>query len=567
MTDPAPRTLGGGAFGVALDAPASFSSAVEARLSELADADFVRRLWRKDGTLWPGGGARPLGFLGAVARALGSARRFPFLRRTVRAAGVEAVLWLGMGGASLFTDVAARGLAREGGLRSTVLDTTDPDVLRAVAGRVDPARTLAVVASKSGTTLETTLLETWARGLLEAAGDPNRRLAYVTDPGNPMDRRARGAGVFAVFPGRPDVGGRFSATTDFGLVPAALAGADVPALLEAALAMEDACRAPRPADNPGAVLGAVLAAAEGCERRYPTLLADEPWRPFCAWIEQLVAESTGKGGRGLLPIWDEPQGRAVLGEDRLVLRLRGPRPQAHLDAVAAEARGAGTPVLTLDAGPIDNVLIEVVRWQVATAACGHLIGVDPFDQPDVEATKEATRRMLSDDTDAPSADFVGDGFEVRGEVPQAGPRLAGALAALVGAVRPGDYLAVLAFLPPRPEVADALARLRGEIRAARGVAVPAGWGPRYLHASGQFHKGGPACGAFLILTHQAGEDVEIPGEPWTFGAVERAQARADASVLRGRGRPVLEVEIQAGEDLVEALDRLTAVVRAVLRGG
>ncbi|RMG97740.1 MAG: hypothetical protein D6705_08030 [Deltaproteobacteria bacterium] len=551
-----------------LDAPTDFVSVVDERRAALDRADFVRRLWKRDPSLWPGGRKqRPLGFLGRIAAEQERHRRYAFLRRTVRDRGVDRVLWLGMGGASLFAEVASRTLRGEEGVALTVVDTTDPTALRSVARDVDPGRTLAVVASKSGTTLETTLLEAWATSLLEPAGDPRRRLAYVTDPGSPMDRRAREAGVFAVFPGERDVGGRFSATTDFGLVPAALAGADVGALLDAAAPMEAACRVGKVSANPGADLGAVLAAAEAAERRYLTILPDEPWRPLCAWIEQLVAESTGKAGRGLLPLWDEPQGEAILGEDRLVVRLVGERPSEVQDALAAEARAAGTPVVTIRAGAAqERVLAEVVRWQVAVATCGHLMEIDPFDQPDVEATKAATRRMLEGEVLRPEPDFVGDGFEVRGDVPAAAPRLVGALATLAGAVRRGDYLAVLAYLPPTAELADALGRLRAEFRAARGIAVAGGWGPRYLHASGQFHKGGPACGAFLVLTHQAGEDVPVPGRDVTFGAVERAQAAADAAVLRERGRPVLEIEIQAGEDLIEAVGRLAAACRKALRG-
>ena len=551
-----------------LDAPGDRADAHARCLDELAGHDAVRRLRRRDGRLWPRtGGRAPLGFLGRIEAARPSARRFAFLRRTVAGAGIRDVLWLGMGGASLFAQVAAETLATGTAPRLHVVDTTCPDVLRDTAAALDPAATLAVVASKSGTTLETTLLERWAEGIVAQAGEPRRRMAYVTDPGTPMDRRARTAGAFAVFPGRPDVGGRFSATTDFGLVPAALAGADVSRLLSAAAPMERACRVPAPARNPGAWLAAVLAAAEASGARILTLLADPPWRPFCAWIEQLVAESTGKQGRGLLPLWDEPQDGAVLGEDRLVVRILGPTPSSSMDERARQAREHGAMVATIRAGGTHNTLAEVVRWQTAVALAGHLLQIDPFDQPDVEATKAATRRLLEGATDERPPDFVADGFELRGDVPEAAPRLAGAIRALVSSIPAGGYLAVLAFLPPGEAMEASLRRLRAEVRAARGLAVAFGWGPRYLHASGQFHKGGPPVGGYLVLDRHPSRDVPVPDAAWTFGAVQRAQARADAEVLRARGRPVLEVTIRPEEAPEAAVARLADHVRAALRGG
>ena len=501
----------------------ALAPAVEAALGELDRARAVERLWARDHTLWadaPGEIADRLGWLTVAGDMLAHVPRLEAFAAEAAAAGVRDAVLLGMGGSSLAAGVFASVAGSAGGPRLTVLDTTDPAAIAALRARLDLDRTLFVAASKSGTTIETVSHLAYCWGL----APDGARFAAVTDPGTPLAALARERGFRRLFENPPDVGGRYSALSYFGLAPAVLAGADAAALLRGGLAMAEACRAPA-ARNPGAWLGAAMAAAARAGRDKLTLVLPPALAPLGGWIEQLVAESTGKDGLGVLPVEGEPIGPPeVYGDDRLFVAIGGGgRLAPGLDALAR----AGHPVAALPFGAADGEAPageglggECFRWEFATAVASHLLGVHPFDQPDVQRAKDATARILGGA--APDA-----------STPTPADALAGA--------GPGDYVALLAFLPPSPAHDEALAAVRLRLRARRRVAVTAGYGPRFLHSTGQLHKGGPPNGVFVQIVGDDPEDVAIPGAGYGFARLKQAQALGDLDALRGLGRRVARI--------------------------
>ena len=594
----------------------------------------VGRLWRKDAAVWTGGDeARWLGWLdlpGAPAPAAALAR----FADGVRADGFADVLLLGMGGSSLGAEVIGEVLAPAGAPALHVLDSTDPAQIARTASRLDLSRTLCIVSSKSGTTLESALLAEWFLERLREAVGPDRASAHfaaITDPGSALEETAGARGFRQVWSGRPDVGGRFSVLSSFGLVPAAACGVDVPAFLASAGRMAGRCGPDVPAGgNPGVRLGLALGVAAAVGRDKTTLVLPSSMRALGAWLEQLLAESTGKAGRGVIPVVDEEPGPlSAYGGDRLFVHLRvADDPEPGQDAVLAALADAGHPVVTLPVPGRDALAGEFFRWELATAVCGAALGVNPFDQPDVEAAKRAARArtaargaaggpaeeqpvarahgvaLFADadtvarlqtaaggaaafagaDTTASSnerAAFTGADTTARpasaagGAAAFAGarPASAGGPAAFVGAdtagnrgagaggltvlerlvsahlasAGPGDYVALLAYLDRNETHTAVLQRVRSRIRDARGVAASVGFGPRYLHSTGQLFKGGPATGVFLVVTADDGDvDLPIPGRPYTFGAVKMAQALGDVEVLAARRRRVLRLHLEGG---------------------
>ncbi len=518
--------------------------------------DGTARLWARDASLWTGGDeARWLGWLDAPALALERAGELAAFGADVRLAGFSHALLLGMGGSALTAEV----------LRDTfgaipehpdlaVLDSTDPAQVRAAERRIDPVRTLFIVASKSGTTVEPALLAEHFLGLAERRS----RFVAITDPGTPLERMAQERGFWQIFHGEPTVGGRYAALTCFGLVPAAAMGLDVATLVRRARQMAQTCGPDTPtADNPGVRLGALLGAAARAGRDKLTLVVSPAIRSFGAWLEQLVAESTGKQGGGIVPVDREPlMPPERYGDDRVFVYVRlGSGADVEQDDHVARLRAAGHAVATLTVSSTFDLGQEFVRWEVATAVAGSLLGMNPFDQPDVEASKAATRALVT-------------AYERSGALPMDAPlRLSDAkarprLRALFAALRPGDYLALLAWLPMLPEHELALERVRARILLARGVATSLGFGPRYLHSTGQAHKGGSNRGVFLVLTGDDTDDVPVPGQAYSFGIVKAAQARGDLAVLAERGRRVLRLHL--GGDLAVELDRFDEAVSEAL---
>jgi glucose-6-phosphate isomerase len=488
------------------------SAAVDARLDRLADEGVVARMWARDHTVWsddPTEISDRLGWLYAPhssARQVGDLVRFA---EEAAADGLTHAVLLGMGGSSLAPEVFRRSFGvAEGMLDLTVLDTTHPDAIGDLEAAVPLDRTLFVVSSKSGTTIET---RSHLAYFHDRVPDGSRFVA-VTDPGTPLEDAAREIGFRRVFDAPPDVGGRYSALTVFGLVPAALIGVDLEALLEGAQAAAKACGGGvRPGANPGASLGVVLGEAALAGRDKLTLLLPEPVAGLGAWVEQLVAESTGKSGIGIVPVDGEPQGPAdAYGGDRVFLASVHPGigPWVTLPVREPASLGAGMFVLEL-----------------ATAVAGHVLGIHPFDQPDVQEAKDRTAAALAS-----------------GAVPE---EPAGDLEALLELVRPGDYVAIQAFVSPSKDKDMALQAARMRIRDRLRVATTLGYGPRYLHSTGQLHKGGPNTGVFVQVFEEPQEDREIPGHPYTFGRLIAAQAAGDLAALRSRGRRVARVPLEA----------------------
>jgi glucose-6-phosphate isomerase len=521
MTQPIEVDLGG---------PALRAAAEGAREVLLAD-DVPGRLAAHDATLWGKDAeeeaAIRLGWLDAVAVSRTFLPDLTALRDALRAEGVDTVVLCGMGGSSLAPEV----ICKTAGVPLTVLDSTHPDQVRAaLAG--DLSRTVVVVSSKSGGTLETDSQRRVFAAAFTAAGiDASQRIVVVTDPGSPFSKLAADEGYRAVFLADPHVGGRYSALTAFGLVPSALAGVDVEALLGAAAAVDHS------GDSPALLLGAALGASG---RDKVVLDADASSLPgFGDWAEQLIAESTGKQGTGLLPVVVEPDAPEVRwpADDVHVVRISGATPE--LGTAVSGSLGA-----------------QFLAWEYATAVAGRLLGIDPFDQPDVESAKKAARGLLDSTPGPDPADFVDGGVEVRATpgLLQGETTVEGAVAALLDGVDPRGYLAVMAYVD---RLRDAgLAAVRAPLARRIERPVTFGWGPRFLHSTGQFHKGGTPVGSFLQITGAITEDLAIPDRAFTFGELIAAQAAGDAAVLADHGRPVLRLHVVDAT----ALDKVRAVL-------
>lgn len=520
----------------------------------------VTRLWERDATLWTGGEEGSwLGWLDAPARGLADAARLERFGEEVRAEGFTDALLLGMGGSSLCPEVLSLTFPPGPGMpRLTVLDSTDPVQVKAAEEAVDLARTLVFVSSKSGTTLEPTIFRDYFldRMRLFLGDEAPRRFVAITDPGSKLEQEAHRDGFRHIFHGVPSIGGRYAALSDFGLAPGAAMGVDVRRLLHRAAAAAEACRAPG-AGNPGLELGATIGACALAGRDKLTLVASPGIADLGAWLEQLVAESTGKQGKGVIPVDREPLGPPeAYGDDRLFayLRLAAEADPAQDAAVDALER-AGNPVVRLELADTYGIGAAFFVWEVATAVAGAALGIDPFDQPDVEAAKVAARKLT-------------DAFEAAGALPPDEPLRIGdegldaEVNALLATLSPGDYLALLAYVPMTDAHEETLTEIRRSVRDATGVATCAGFGPRFLHSTGQAYKGGPPSGVFLQITCDHAEDVAIPGRRATFGVVEAAQARGDLEVLRERGRRCLRVHL--GADAAAGLERLREAVERAL---
>ncbi len=521
-----------------------------------APADTGRRLWDRDPTLWKDDAAtgekirNRLGWLISPAQMLGEVAALRQFADEARKAGLKHAVLLGMGGSSLCPEVCRNtyGVA-PGYLDLRVLDTTDPAAIAACERSVDLRRTLFINASKSGTTIESASL---ARYFWEKAPRGEQFVA-ITDPGTALDQEGQNRGFRRVFRNPADIGGRYSALSYFGLVPAALIGADLDALLDRAERMVKACGPAVPvAKNPGVTLGAALGELAAKGRDKVTFVLSPRIADFGNWVEQLLAESTGKEGKGLMPVVGEPfGGPEVYGNDRVfVAMLLEDDTEIGIDAKLAALERAGHPVFRL---PLKNALDlggEFFRWEVATAICGMEMKINPFDEPNVTESKDNTSRLLKQ-------------YEEQGRLPDEPSATPQDVPRLLGQAQPGDYLALLAFLDPRPEYASRLQSIRANLRDATRLATTLGLGPRYLHSTGQLHKGGPNKGVFLLLTADNAQDLPIPGRPFTFGTLKQAQALGDLESLKRRGRRVLRLHL--GKDVPAGLDELAHALAATAR--
>ena len=527
----------------------------------LARGRILERILSGDFTVWGSEDreiSNRLGWLDPLPKALRALPAAEEFARDVCRDGMRQAVLLGMGGSSLAPEVFGRVFkTRPGFLHLDVLDTTSPEAIARVARRLDVAKTLFVVSSKSGTTAETlSLFGYFHRLVRDAVGDSRagRHFAAITDPGSPLEGLARRLGFRSVFPGDPEIGGRYSALSVFGLVPAALVGVDVRAALSRSEAMIRSCRSVDPAGNPAARLGVVLGVLARAGVDKATIFTSARIRPLGAWLEQLLAESTGKQGKGILPVpEDAPAVPGVYGPDRLFIQLRFGA-DAALDKGVEALMEQDLPVVAI--GVSDALFLpgQFYLWEMATAIAGHILGINPFDQPNVESAKARTREALkAPGTESPAPPLRGPG-----------PGSAGALKKFLA--RPGKnaYIALQAFLDPTPAAARALGGLRDSLRDSTRLPVTMGFGPRYLHSTGQLHKGDSGRGLFIQLIVRPGTDLAVPevegirAAP-TFGALFAAQARGDFEALEAAGRRVIRLDL--GKNAAAGLRTLSAALR------
>jgi glucose-6-phosphate isomerase len=572
--------------GVELTLPPDLERAVRARLARLEAEDFAARLERHDATLWSDDpahqkvAANRLGWLDVPATLRAQTDALREFAAEVRGEGFARVVLLGMGGSSLAPEVMSRALGTAPGfLELEVLDSTSPAAVRAVLERGDLATTLFLVSSKSGTTVEVSCFERAAFSRVEPVrgAGAGRAFAAITDPGTPLEQLARERGYRRVFVNPPDIGGRYSALSWFGMVPAALIGADLDGLLEAALAEHRESGASAGAEQNAALrLGAALGELALAGRDKVTLVLAPPFEPLGSWIEQLLAESTGKQGKGLVPVVGEPLASPeTYGRDRVFVAVTTSSPAA-LERQLAGIRQAGHPVLSWSRRGAIEIGAEFMRWEKATAVVGAVLGIDPFDEPNVAEAKQATRSVLDHlarEGDMPLVPAQVAAGDVEAAAPadlvrSIQPRISDPsepnawAAALPSVAQAGDYFAILAYFRSTPSRLERLERVREMVRLHAGLATTLGFGPRYLHSTGQLHKGGPNHGIFLELVAEE-DDLEIPGEAYGFHSLVWAQGLGDYQVLERHGRRVLRLHL--GRDIDRGLDALAEAFSAAPR--
>ena len=562
----------------------SCDEAVRASLDDLQAKDFVRRIWAKDPAIWHEASAHQaiirnaLGWLTVSEQQIRHVSQLQAFADEVKTAGFTHILLLGMGGSSLCPEVFRMTFGVIPGYPELhVLDSTVPSQVRSFEKAVDLEHTLCIVASKSGSTTEPLVFQKYFfERMQRIKGDrAGENFIAITDPGSLLERLARELRFRGIFPGMPDIGGRYSALSNFGIVPAATMGVNVEVLLRQAERMRQQCDSTVPApDNPGVTLGAVLGGVARAGRDKVTFITSPAVSDLGAWLEQLIAESTGKENKGLIPVDDEPLGGVdVYDNDRVFIYIRyADGAVLEQDTIVDALQSAGHPVVRIDCTNLMHLGQEFFRWEMATATAGCLLGVNAFDQPNVQESKEFTKFYL-------------DEFKKNGRLPEDSPvitdgdvrlftddanhqalkgasSLVQAVAAHLSQVRTGDYVAINAYLERTPVVHEALQSIRVFIRDTKRVATTLGYGPRFLHSTGQLHKGGPNSGVFLQITTDHPEDLDIPGEPYSFGTLVAAQALGDIKSLSTRNRRVIRIHL--GCDVEAGVRRMQKAVKAAL---
>jgi transaldolase / glucose-6-phosphate isomerase len=510
----------------------------------------AQRIWRKDETLWGEPGtpeiANRLGWLTISEPMLEHAGELEAFVDEVRDEGFTDAALLGMGGSSLGPEVIRRSYGEiPDGLRLHVLDSTDPGAVLELERKLDLEKTIFIVSSKSGGTVETL---SHMRYFYERSGGDGRRFVAVTDPGSPLVDEAHERGFRRVFENDPGIGGRYSVLSYFGLVPAALMGVNIRALLHRCQVAEQNCTSfDSTSSNSGLWMGLVSGELANLGRDKLTFLVSEPISSFGLWVEQLIAESTGKHGKGILPVADEPVGETdVYGDDRVFAYLRNAdEPDKELDARVKALADAGHPTVTLAVHGASDLGRIFFFAEFATAVVGWVLGINPFDQPNVQEAKDNTKKVLE-----------------AAEPPQLADADDEALRVLLGSAEPPRYVAIMGYVQPSDAFDEAIAELRTTIRDATKATTTFGYGPRFLHSTGQFHKGGPPTGLFLQLVHDGDEDVDIPGADYSFKTLKNAQATGDLQTLRDHGRPAERVRLEG--DPVQALRELTQKIKSLL---
>lgn len=501
------------------------------------ETSLADRVWQRDESLWGGPGVPEigdrLGWLDIADRMLGELPELEEWVRSVHADGLTNTVLLGMGGSSLGPEVLATSFGSE----LTMLDSTDPAAVLAAVGQEQLEKTIFVVSSKSGGTLETL---SQFKHFYELCGGDGSHFCAVTDPGSPLEALAADRGLRRVWLADPNIGGRYSVLSYFGLVPAALAGVPLSGVLERAVSAAERCR--RDQDNPGLSLGRTIGEAALAGRDKLTFVVDPPLESFGLWVEQLVAESTGKEGRGVLPVAGEPLvADGDYGDDRIFVHIASDsNPNAANATAIAAAEANGHPAIRLAAGGPEDLGELMFTFEFAIAVVGHVLAINPFNQPNVQEAKDATNRVLaSGAVELPFDD-------------------ASALSELVEGAGPPDYFAIMAYLQPDSRFDAAIDGLRRAIGGRTKSATTFGYGPRFLHSTGQLHKGGPPEGRFIQLLHDGSEDVAIPGESFSFKTLKHAQAVGDVEALKAHGRPVVRLALKG--DPVAAVEQLTATL-------
>ena len=564
--------------------PESLSAAVKAASADWQSGGKMQRLWQRDAKLWTGSDeADWLGWLDIVDEQIAQHDQLQKIAKEVQQRKFQDVLLLGMGGSSLCPEVLRMTFGRLTHFPNLhVLDSTDPAQVKAFEHQIDVPKTLFIVSSKSGSTLEPNIFKQYffertrqAVGLANAGS----HFIAITDPGSKMQQVAETDRFLHVFFGRPSIGGRYSALSNFGMVPGAVLGLDTRKFLAQAAVMAQACGAAVPVEkNPGAVLGIILGTAANAGRDKVTIITSPGISDLGAWLEQLLAESTGKVGKGIIPVDRERLGvPEVYGNDRVFVYIRldsGGDPDQ--DAKIAAIEKAGHPVVRIAMADIYDLGAEFFRWEIATAVAGSILGINPFNQPDVEASKVATRALTSEYEKTgtlPAEKSVVEDAGIKlftdekngadlAKAAGGDKSLVGYLKAHLARIKAGDYFAVLGYLQMNAEHEQSLQAVRHAVRDKKHVATCLGFGPRFLHSTGQAYKGGPNSGVFLQVTCDDSVTLPVPGQKYTFGIVKAAQARGDFQVLAERGRRALRVHL--GSNLKAGLAALEAAVQKAL---
>ncbi len=570
--------------GLKTSLPEALAATVKATVAGWQSGSKMQRLWRRDATLWTGADeANWLGWLDIVDEQIAQQEQLQKLAKEVQVRGFQDVLLLGMGGSSLCPEVLRKTFGRATHFPNLhVLDSTDPAQVKAFEHQIDIPKTLFIVSSKSGSTLEPNIFKQYffertrqAVGAVKAGS----HFMAITDPGSKMQQVAEADRFLHIFFGRPSIGGRYSALSNFGMVPAAVIGIDTEQFLTRAAAMARACAADVAVEeNPGAMLGIILGTAANAGRDKVTIVTSPGISDLGAWLEQLLAESTGKIGKGIIPVDRERLAAPeVYGNDRVFVYVRlESGADADQDAKVAAIEKAGHPVVRIAMSDIYDLGGEFFRFEIATAVAGAIIGINAFNQPDVEASKVVTRTLTSEyektgslPAEKPVVEDAGIKLFTDNKNAAELAKAAGADRSLVGylkahlaRIKAGDYFAVLGYIQMNAEHEQSLQALRHAVRDRKRVATCLGFGPRFLHSTGQAYKGGPNSGVFLQVTCDDSVELPVPGQKYTFGVVKAAQARGDFQVLADRGRRALRVHL--GSNLKAGLATLQAAVQKAL---
>ena len=560
--------------------PEDIANAVAASLEDWRKHNKITRLWKKDASLWTRTDESDwLGWLHIVEQQLSHVEAFKRIAEDVKKARFKHALLLGMGGSSLCPEVLRMTFGKIKGFPELhVLDSTDPLQIKAIEGKLDLKSTLCIVSSKSGSTLEPNIYKQYFFERVKSKvgeKEAGNRFVAITDPGSHMQEVAVADRFREIFFGVPSIGGRYSALSNFGMVPAAIMGLDVERFLTTTREMVAACGPTSTVrDNPGVLLGTILGVAANHGRDKLTIIASPGISDLGAWLEQLIAESTGKAGKGIIPVDRERVARSsVYGGDRVFAYLRlTAKPSKAQDTAVLALENAGHPVVSISVDDVYSLGQEFFRWEIATAVAGSIIGINAFNQPDVEASKVETRKLTGEyeakgrlPLEVPFFEASGIQFfadEKNVAAIHGGLNVAAVLKRHLCRLSAGDYLAVLGYIPMNAESEKALATIRHAVRDKKKVATVLGFGPRFLHSTGQAYKGGPNTGVFLQITCNEAKDLAVPGQKYTFGVVKAAQARGDFAVLAERGRRALRVHL--GKNLKLALSTLSKAVQKAL---